>query len=187
VDSRRLIPRRLALGAGGLALLAACSGPRVLSEDGSVDLLTMLRDKPEHRRFVNAITVAGLAGRVGRPNGAVTLFVPTDEGMGALPADLLRLLDSPPSSPTPEQRAAVARIVNANAAFGLLRLDDFEPRRNQVVTWDRGRVQVTRTGPRTGTVVREGAPAARPVTITRGDILGSDGVYHVTSAPVVPA
>jgi hypothetical protein len=189
VDQRRFISRRLALGAGGLLLLAGCTPPRVLSEDGSIDLLTLLRDKPDHKRFVNAIVVSGQASRVGRQNGAVTLFVPTDESLNSLPADLRSLLDSPPANPTPDQRARAAALVNANAAFGLLRLADMEPRRGRIMTWDRGHIQVTVTGPRTATVVREGTPATgRPaVTVTRGDVLASDGVYHVTSAPILPS
>lgn len=187
MDLRRPLSRRLVLGAGGLSLLAACGPARQVTEDGSFDLLTMLREKPEHTRFLNALTVSGQISRIGRQNGAVTLFVPTNEGMAGLPADLLRLLDSPPSSPTAEQRAAAATLVNANAAFGLLRLIDIEPRRNTVTTWDRGRLTVTRTGPRNATIVRAGWPAGRtPVQITRGDILGSDGTYHVTNAPILP-
>jgi uncharacterized surface protein with fasciclin (FAS1) repeats len=194
VDSRRSIPRRLVLGAGGLLLLAACqtpaTGPRVLPEDGTVDLLTLLRGKPEHSRFVNALTLSGQAGRVGRQNGAVTLFAPTNDAFGGLPPDLLALLDNPPANPTPEQRARAAALVNANAAFGLLRLADIQPRRGQVVTWDRARVQVNQTGARTATVVRDGAPPqpGRPtVAIVRGDVLASDGVIHVTSSPILPA
>ncbi|MGG5822186.1 fasciclin domain-containing protein [Falsiroseomonas sp. HW251] len=187
MDLRRPLSRRLALGAGGLSLLAACAPARVVTEDGSYDLLTMLRDKPEYTRFVNALTVSGQAGRIGRQNGAVTLFVPVDSAMNGLPPDLLRLLDSPPSSPSAEQRALVATFVNANAAFGLLRLADMEARRNAVTTWDRARLNVARTGQRTATITRVGAPAGRaPVQITRADILGSDGVFHVTSAPILP-
>lgn len=190
MDLRRFTSRRFALGAGGLLLLAGCQAPRVLSEDGTIDLLSLLRDKPEHRRFVAALTVSGQSSRVGRQNGAVTLFVPTDEALNALPADLRILLDSPPPTPTAEQRARAAALVNANAAFGMLRLADIEARRGQITTWDRGRIQVTRTGPRTATIVREGITAVAgrpPIAITRGDILASDGVYHVTSAPVLPS
>lgn len=191
VISRRPIPRRLALGAGGLLLLAACQapGPRTLPEDGSIDLLTLLRGKPEHRRFVNALVVSGQTGRIGRQNGAVTLFAPTNEAFNSLPPDLLALLDNPPANPSADQRARVAALVNANAAFGLLRLADIQARRGQVVSWDRGRVQVNQTGPRTATVVREGAPPqpGRPtVAITRADVLASDGVFHVTSSPILP-
>lgn len=188
-----MIPRRLALGAGGLLLLAGCQAPqapRALPEDGSVDLLSLLRDKPEHRRFVNALVLSGQAGRIGRQQGAVTLFAPTNEALNSLPPDLLALLDNPPATPTPEQRARAAALVNANAAFGLLRLADIQARRGQVVTWDRGRLQVTPTGPRSATLQREGVQqvGGRPqVTITRADVLASDGVFHVTSAPVLPA
>jgi hypothetical protein len=185
VDLRLPISRRLALGAGGLSLLAACGPQRALTEDGTEDLLTLLRGRPEHSRFLGAMQVAGLTGRVGRPNGAVTLFVPTNEGFAGLGAEIIRLFDSPPSAPTADQRALAARFVNANAAFGLLRLDDLEARRGEIVTWDRGQVRITRTGPRTGTMQRQGGGGA--VTITRGDILASDGVYHVTNSPVVPA
>jgi hypothetical protein len=120
----------------------------------------------------------------------VTLFVPTNEALNALPRDLLALLDSPPSNPSAEQRARAAQLVNANAAFGLLRLADIQARRGQIVTWDRGRVQVNATGQRTATVVRDGVPPGpmRPViAITRADVLASDGVFHVTSSPILPA
>jgi hypothetical protein len=188
----RPLSRRLVLGGAGLALLAACQGqqPRVIAEDGTFDLLTMLRDKPEHRRFLNAIMLSGQAGRIGAQNGAVTLFVPTNEALNSLPADMLALLDNPPSNPTPEQRQRAATLVNANAAFGLLRLSDIQPRHGRVQTWDRGRLQVTQTGQRTATIVRAGVPPqpGRPaIAITRGDVLGSDGVFHVTSSPILPA
>lgn len=187
----RPITRRLILGAGGLALLAACqAAPRSLPEDGTIDLMSLLRDKPEHRRFVNAIALSGQSGRIGAQNGAVTLFAPTNEAFNSLPPDLLALLDSPPGSPSAEQRARAAALVNANAAFGLLRLSDIVPRHGRVQTWDRGRIQVNRTGQRTATIVRDGVPPqpGRPaIAITRGDVLASDGVFHVTSAPILPA
>jgi hypothetical protein len=189
VTLSRPVSRRLALGAGGLLLLAGCDAARRVTEDGSFDLMTMLRERPEHRRFVNALTVSGQVSRVGRQNGAVTLFAPTNEAFNGLPAELLALLDSPPSNPSAEQRARVATLVNANAAFGLLRLADIQARQGRVVTWDRGRIQVNRTGERTATVVREGVPPqpGRPtIAITRGDVLGSDGVYHATSSPILP-
>lgn len=188
----RPILRRQALGIGGLLLLAACQTPppRRMPEDGSIDLVTLLRDKPEHRRFVNALEMSGLTSRIGRQNGAVTLFVPTNEALNSLPPDLLALLDNPPANPTDAQRARAAALVNANAAFGLLRLADITARRGQVVTWDRGRLQVSQTGARTATMLRDGAPAGparAPIAITRADVLASDGVFHVTSSPVVPA
>jgi uncharacterized surface protein with fasciclin (FAS1) repeats len=179
--------RRLALGTGGLMLLAGCQTPR--PEDGTVDLLTLLRDKPEHRRFVNALTASGQASRIGRQNGAVTLFAPTNEAFDSLPADLRALIDSGSTSLSDAQRQRVAAVVNANAAFGLLRLADIQVRRGQVTTWDRGRIQVNQTGARTATVVREGVPPqpGRPtIAITRADVLASDGVFHVTTSPILP-
>ncbi len=184
----RHLPRRLAL-IGGLALLAACDTRRQITEDGSFDLLVLLGDKPEYRRFLNAITLSGLGERFGRRQGAVTLFVPVNQALDTLPADVRALLDSPPGSPSAEQRARAAALVNANAAFGLLRLRDIQARRGQVVTWDRGQLQINQTGPRTATVVREGAPPTpgRPtIAITRGDILAADGVMHLTSSPILP-
>ena len=186
----RPISRRLALGAGGLALLAACQAPpRALPEDGTIDLLSLLRDKPEHRRFLNALVTSGQAGRVGIRHGAVTLFVPTNEALNGLPADFRAVLDNPPANPTDEQRQRAAALVNANAAFGLLRLADIQPRNGQVQTWDRGRIQVNRTGDRTATIVRQGVPpqpGAPTIAITRADVLASDGVFHVTSSPILP-
>jgi uncharacterized surface protein with fasciclin (FAS1) repeats len=190
VDSRVPMQRRHLAALGGLGLLAACAGPRNLPEDGSIDMLTLLRDKPEHRRFVNAVAASGQQSRIGRQVGAVTLFVPTNEAFNGLPPDILVVLDSSSPNPTPAQRQAIEAIVRANAAFGLLRLADIQARRGQVQTWDRGRLQVNQTGPRTATVVREGVPPApgRPtIAILRADILASDGIIHVTSSPIVPA
>lgn len=189
-----MISRRLALGAAGLTLLlAACQTPapppRALPEDGSIDLLTLLRARPEHSRFVNALVVSGQASRIGRANGAATLFVPTNEALNGLPAQLLALLDNPPASPTAEQRALAASLVNANAAWGALRLDDMVARHSRVVTWDRGRLLVTPTGTQGANLVREGVPVTAgraPVTITRMGIRASDGVYHVTSGALLP-
>ncbi|MGX9965161.1 fasciclin domain-containing protein [Roseomonas sp. F4] len=188
-----MIARRHALGAGGLALLlAACEKivpPRILPEDGTIDLLTLLSGKPEHRRFAAALQVGGAVPRLGLRSGAVTLFAPVNEGFDGLPAPVLALLDNPPANPTEAQRALVQPIVFANAAFGLLRFEDIAARRNTVVTWDRGRLLLQPSGARSATLTREGVtPVAgrAPITVTRGNVLAADGVFHVTSAPVLP-
>lgn len=190
MTSPRPFPRRAAFAAGGLLLLAACEAPRRITEDGRFPLAALLGDKPEYRRFLNAIQLSGLNGRLEGREGAVTLFVPTNAALDALPADFRALLDNPPANPTAEQRARAAALVNANAAFGLLRLADIQARRGLVVTWDRARLQVVQTGPQTATVVREGAPPTpgRPtIAIQRANLLASNGVIHVTTAPILPA
>lgn len=188
-----MITRRHALGAGGLTLLlAACQSappPRRIPEDGTIDMLTLLRSKPEHSRYVNALVVSGAAARIGRANGAVTLFVPANEAMNALPAATLALLDSPPAQPSEAQRQQIGALVFANAAWGLLRLGDIAARRNTVVTWDRARLVVTPSGERTARLAREGVTLAAntaPPTILRADVLASDGVFHVTSGLIIP-
>jgi uncharacterized surface protein with fasciclin (FAS1) repeats len=179
--------------AAGLTLLfAGCQaapGTRAVPEDGTIDLLALLRSKPEHSRYLAALQGSGLASRVGRANGAVTLFVPTNDALNSLPAETLALLDRPPVQPSAAQRAALVALVQANAAWGLLRLQDIAPRNGRIVTWDRARLQVTQLGPRTANLVREGSPVQpgrAPVTITRADVLASDGVYHVTSGFIMP-
>jgi len=184
-----VISRRHAIAAGGLTmLLAACATPaRVLPEDGTIDLLSLLRGKPEHARFIALLDASGQASRIGRANGPVTLFVPTNENMARLPAATLALIDRPAASLDATQRASLVALVQANAAFGLLRLLDIQPRNGRVVTWDRARVTVTATGPRSAAVARDGAPAGTaPVTITRADVLASDGVFHITSGLILP-
>ena len=179
--------------AGGLTLLlAGCQAapPRITPEDGTIDLVTLLRSKPEHSRFLAALDGSGLATRIGRQNGPVTLFVPTNDAMAGLPPATLALLDRPPSQFDAAQRATLATLVQANAAWGLLRLQDIQPRNGRVVTWDRARLMVTATGPRAANVLREGVPSQpgrAPVTITRADVLASDGTFHVTSGLVLPA
>ncbi len=182
-----MISRRQTLAAGGLLLVTACAPTpapvtRPPAEDGTVDMMTLLRSKPEHRRFVNALVGSGLSSRIGRENGAVTLFAPTNEAFNGLPAPVLALLDNLPAQPTEEQRQALAALVGANAAWGFLRTPDLAARQGNIVTWDRGRVQVTPTGPRQARVVREGSQ--RPVQVTRADVLASDGVFHVTESVI---
>ncbi|WP_439552758.1 fasciclin domain-containing protein [Falsiroseomonas sp.] len=183
-----MISRRHALGAGGLTLLlAACqtpTPPRIVPEDGTIDILSLLRSKPEHTRFVNALVVSGATSRLGRQNGAVTLFAPTNDSLNGLPAATLALLDNPPAQPTEAQRAQMQALVFGNAAWGLLRFPDIAARRNTIVTWDRARLTVTATGERTARLAREGVTlaAGRPTPeVTRGNVLASDGVFHVTN------
>lgn len=181
-----MISRRHAIAAGGLTmLLAACANPaRVLPEDGTIDLVSLLRGKPEHSRFMALLDGSGLASRIGRTNGPVTLFVPTNENMARLPAATLALIDRPAASLDAAQRAQLVALVQANAAFGLLRLQDIQPRNGRVVTWDRARLTVAPTGPRTATITRQGSNSS--VTITRADVLAADGVFHITSGLILP-
>ncbi len=189
-----MISRRHALGAGGLALLlAACTPPpppRIVPEDGTIDLVSLLRSKPEHTRYVNALVISGATARIGRQHGAVTLFAPTNDTLAGLPAPLLALLDNPPAQPTEAQRQQVSAIVFANAAYGSLRLADITVRRNTVVTWDRASLVVMTTGERSATMARQGATpvaaGAPRASIVRGNVLASDGILHVTNGFVMP-
>jgi len=187
-----VISRRLALIAAGTTLLAACEAaraPRILPEDGTIRLLDLLADKPEYSRFLKAIEISGLGQRLGGASGAVTLFVPTNEGFDALPAELRAVLDGR-AEPDAAQRTQIIALVQANAAWGQLRLEDIRPRNGRVVTWDRARLQVTQLGPRNANLVREGQPvrpAGAPASILRADVLAADGVFHVTNTPVLPA
>jgi hypothetical protein len=199
-----VISRRHLLSAGSAALLlSACTTPPAgpPPEDGTIDMLTLLRSKPEHRRFMEALNRSGLAQRIGQANGPVTVFAPLDSGWEAVPADLQALLDRPADQLDAAARTRLASAVGSNIAWGHLRLEDFPPRFNTVTTWDGGRVRVAQTGPRVASLRRE-PPGTAPVTaaaagsaaassapgrssaITRGDVLASDGVIHVTSTPL---
>jgi uncharacterized surface protein with fasciclin (FAS1) repeats len=189
-----VITRRLAFSLAGAALFAACqqSPPsiRTISEDGSFPLLDLLRDKPEYSRFLAALEASGLTARLGGASGAVTLFVPVNDAFAGLPPDLLAALDRPGTQLDAAQRARITALVQANAAWGLLRLQDIQPRNGRVVTWDRARLQVAQLGPRNANLVREGAPVVAgraPVAITRADVLARDGVLHITNGLVLPA
>lgn len=188
-----MITRRFAISLGGAALLLGCqapNAPRSVAEDGTFPLLSLLRDRPEYSRFLAALEASGLGSRLGGASGAVTLFVPVNDAFTGLPPDLLAILDRPGAQIDAAQRARVTALVQANAAWGLLRLQDIQPRNGRVVTWDRARLQVTQLGPRNANLVREGQPVVAgraPVAITRADVLAADGVLHITNGLVLPS
>lgn len=174
-------------GATSLALLgaAACTpGPerQLATPGGRYPVAAVLADSPDHKRLSAALTRAGLAQELNRTDPAAptfTIFAPTDAALAAVPGfDQLE-----PARQTAALRGLIAR--------GRLLRSDIAARGGVITMLDgsqvrvaEGGAQVVRVAPGAGvtgaTLASTGAAGTGPAaTITRPDLLASNGVIHV--------
>jgi uncharacterized surface protein with fasciclin (FAS1) repeats len=181
--------------AGGMLplLLAGCEAikapsNRPLPEDGTIDLMTLLNGLPNAKLFTAAFKRSGLSERVGVANGPVTLFVPTDEVLEALPPARRAILTD-----TATDREPLRAAVGGLSASGQLRLESIAVRQGHVNTWTTGQ-QLRITGAPSPTAKVQRAVLANgrttvsgpQVGFVRADILASNGVIHLLDGALLP-
>ena len=181
--------------AGGMLplLLAGCEAikapsNRPLPEDGTIDLMTLLNGLPNAKLFTAAFKRSGLSERVGVANGPVTLFVPTDEVLEALPPARRAILTD-----TATDREPLRAAVGGLSASGQLRLESIAVRQGHVNTWTTGQqLRVTGAPSPTAKVQRAVLANGRTtvsgpqVGFVRADILASNGVIHLLDGALLP-
>jgi len=169
-----VISRRVALfGAGGAALmLAGCQQEVPL--DGTRPLLDVMDAVPEVSRMRAAIRRAGLDEMLSGP-GPFTVFAPSNTVWNTLPQPVR---DGNPDA------------IRAFIAHNRLLTSALEARREQGVRMITGTevrlVGGTPQAPRLQ-VAREGQPQGGSASITRGNILASNGVLHVIDGVLLPS
>jgi hypothetical protein len=177
-----VISRRHLLSAGAaggllLPLLAGCAAQRQpLTPDGRYPIMDLLEDSGQHARLVAALNRSGVAETLKGP-GPFTIFAPTDAALARVPQ-----FEQMP----PERQAAALRSI---VARGRLRRGDIAARDGVILMIDGSRVrvapgaaQVFRFASADGRPVAQGsgAPGIGPMaTISRPDLLASNGVIHV--------
>lgn len=181
--------------AGGMLplLLAGCASiipaaNKPLPEDGTIDLMTLLNGLPNAKLFTAAFKRSGLSERVGAANGPVTLFVPTDDVLEALPPAQRAILTDTATEQAP-LRAAVGGLV----ASGQLRLESIAVRQGHINTWTTNQqLRVTGAPAPTARIQRAVLANGRTtvsgpqVGFARADILASNGVIHLLNGALLP-
>ncbi|MCM8730310.1 fasciclin domain-containing protein [Hephaestia sp. GCM10023244] len=189
--SRALLPLGLVLVLAGCAAgpvaPVAPSAPPANPQVGGVAMietwstLDNARAAPPLATFARAIDAAGLADALAAP-GPVTVFAPTDAAFGRLaPGTLAALL-------LPENRAALAKLVNYHVVPGRLTVADLKAR-------------IAAGGGTTSLTTAEGEPLTLSLVgttialtdvggnksyVETGDIRDTSGMMHVVNGLMIP-
>ncbi len=178
------LSRRDALRFGAIlpaALAAACTTPPTprgpLPEDGTIDALTLLGDRPGTGLFIAAMKRAGMDTQIDGRNGIFTLFVPTDAAIEALPPAQKAILTG---TDVPRLQAALKAMIARNS----LTLDGIAARSGPINTLAGTQLRVTGRAAAQATVQRvaaNGTTMGPAVTFARADVRASNAVIHIVN------
>ena len=167
-------------------LLAACSsgdddpatatgsnGSTTAADTGSMTIADIVADSPDFSTLLTAVGEAGLAETLSG-DGPFTVFAPTDEAFAALPAGTLDTLLKPANQ---DQLAAILtyHVVPAEVMAA-----DITP--GEVTTVNGATFTVSTDGG--SVVITDGE--GNEATVTRTDIVTSNGVIHVIDSVLLP-
>ncbi|HEX8643642.1 MAG TPA: fasciclin domain-containing protein [Allosphingosinicella sp.] len=136
---------------------------------------------PQHRTLVAAVQAADLAGTLSG-SGPFTVFAPTDAAFARLPAGTVETLVRP------ENRPALQRILTYHVVPGRVTSAQLV----RAIRAGRGTARLTTVQGGTLTARLQGRnvvltdEAGGRATVTRADLIGSNGVVHVTDAVSMP-
>jgi uncharacterized surface protein with fasciclin (FAS1) repeats len=138
-------------------------------------------NSPIHRTLVAAVQAAGLVDTLNSP-GPFTVFAPTDDAFGALPAGTVETLVRP------ENRATLTSILTYHVVAGRVTSQDLvrmirAGRGHARITTVQGGTLIARMQGRN--IVITDARGGR-ATVTQADVMQSNGVIHVTNAVFLP-
>jgi uncharacterized surface protein with fasciclin (FAS1) repeats len=138
-------------------------------------------NSPIHRTLVAAVQAAGLVDTLNSP-GPFTVFAPTDDAFGALPAGTVETLVRP------ENRATLTGILTYHVVAGRVTSQDLV----RQIRAGRGMARLTTVQGGTLTARMHGrnivitdARGGR-ATVTQANVMQSNGIIHVTNAVFLP-
>jgi uncharacterized surface protein with fasciclin (FAS1) repeats len=133
------------------------------------DIVDVALEAGSFSTLVKAVQAAGLVGTL-RGDGPLTVFAPTDEAFGKLPADTI------PSLLLPENRDALSRILTYHVIAG--RVDSTTAlRAAEVKTVEGQSVSIRLEG---------GRLRINDATVVANDIEASNGIIHVIDSVLLP-
>lgn len=164
--------RSLFAVSGGALLLSACES--AVTIDGRFPIMDVLGTQPDLSEFRAALRRTKLDDLLAGP-GPFTVFAPTNQAWAAAPAAL---------------RDGGADILKHLIAGGRLRLNDIRAREGRVNTLAGTEIRVvggSATEPRLQAARAGGNPSGASASITRPNLLCSNGIVHVLGAALFPA
>jgi uncharacterized surface protein with fasciclin (FAS1) repeats len=153
-----------------LALMAAGAlslGPARADAPGTI--VDVAAAAPQFKTLVTAVKAAGLVSTLAAA-GPFTVFAPTDDAFAKLPAGTVAMLLKP------ENKAKLRAILLYHVVPGTLKSTDLKP--GDVTTAEGGSVTVSLAG---------GVAKINDATVTKADIVASNGVIHVIDTVLIPA
>lgn len=168
-----MISRRSFFAAGGGALLLAGCATEPVTADGRFPIMAVLGILPEVSDFRSALRSAGLAELLsGRE--PYTVFAPTNAAWAAAQASV--------------RNGGAASLRNLIAG-GRLRLPDIAARGGRIRMLSGIEVRIvggTPTEPRIQAARAGAAPSGASASVTRPNLLCSNGVIHVVGGVLIP-
>ena len=135
----------------------------------SKNIVENAANSSEHTTLVAAVTAAGL-GETLSGAGPFTVFAPTNEAFGKLPAGAVDNLLKP------EMKADLTSVLTYHVVPGALRAADLKD----------GQKLKTVQGKELTVSVKDGKVMIDGATVTIADVISSNGVTHVIDAVVMP-
>jgi len=157
------------IGLGVLALMLGVAGSVKAESMPDKDIVDIAASAGSFETLVAAVQAAGLVDALKAP-GPLTVFAPTDEAFGKLPAgtveDLLK----------PENKDRLIAVLTYHVVPGLVTA-------SEVVKLDSAK---TVNGRSLKISAQEGKVMIDDARVTAADIMASNGVIHVIDAVVLP-
>jgi uncharacterized surface protein with fasciclin (FAS1) repeats len=181
---------KLTFKAAALAMLAATTGlvsvPALadhhMEKKAEANIVETAMSTGVHNTLVAAVQAAGIADMLAAP-GPFTIFAPTDDAFGKLPAGTVEMLVKP------ENRQALVGILAYHAVAGAVTSTDLV----KLITDNGGKATINTVMGGTltaeivdGKVVITDAKGGKSM-VTTADVTTSNGVIHVTDGVFLPA
>ena len=150
-----------------LALVAIAPASRA-AEETKKDIVDIAAGNPDFSTLVAAVKAAGLVDTL-KGKGPFTVFAPTNEAFAALPAGTVETLLKP------ENKAKLVAILTYHVVGAKVMAADVKA--GEVATVQGGKAMIKVEG---GKVMIDAA------TVTKTDIVASNGVIHVIDKVIMP-
>jgi uncharacterized surface protein with fasciclin (FAS1) repeats len=166
---RRKKMRVFKIGLGVLALMLGVAGSVKAESMPDKDIVDIAASAGSFKTLVAAVQAAGLVDALKAP-GPLTVFAPTDEAFGKLPAgtveDLLK----------PENKDRLSAVLTYHVVPGLVTAGEVV-KLNSAKTVNGRSLKIS---------AQEGKVMIDDARVTAADIMASNGVIHVIDAVVLP-
>ncbi|WP_158639209.1 fasciclin domain-containing protein [Elioraea rosea] len=203
------IPRRFLAFGGGALLLTACGTTTTTTQQAAVpaapaqqaapstvgvtpqrSIATLLSSDSDLSRFTDGAQRTGIYQAL-NSQGTYTVFAPTNNGWGEIPAQIRNDV-LPPNAPADPIRGR--GLIAAHVVEGSYPLSSLSGRRTTLTTMNGNRIIVDATNPSRVTVESDGGGGFNAgggsiwgaSTVSRADLAATNGIVHIVDKAVLP-